>query len=106
MKSSPKCLLGYMLKSRMQQDEGTKTMEIGSILVTKEDETKRILAKKIFDFVIETSKLEEFKEIAIHPDHPNQKVQIRREMSRHLRGEVIHFLSSHLHNFAWCTQDM
>lgn len=74
VKSSPKSLLGYMMKSQKQQDQGLESMEIGSIMAAKEDGTERILTKQIFDFVIETSKSEKYEEVNIHLDYPSQKV--------------------------------
>lgn len=47
-----------------------------------------------------------FEEVIVHPNHPDQKVQIGMEMPAHMREDVTQFLSTHLHNFAWCTQDM
>lgn len=44
--------------------------------------------------------------VAIHPNYPDQKVQIGKEMQLGLRQEVIEFLTSHLENFTWCTQDI
>lgn len=52
------------------------------------------------------SESEEYEKVAIHPDHPNQKVQIGKELTPPLRQDIIRFLFDHLQNFAWCAQDM
>lgn len=55
---------------------------------------------------METSKLKEFKEVVVHPNHRNQKIQIGRKIPQHLKDKVIQFLSSQVHNSSWCMQDM
>lgn len=98
--STSKSFMEYMMKSQKQQDEGSTIMEIWSILVVEVVETKKAVVEPTPNITAETSKLEEFDKVVIHPDHLDQKIQIGKEMPPHLRDEVIHFLSSHLHNFA------
>lgn len=83
-------------------------MEIGSITTENKEEAriKMILEEHIFDFLIESSKLEEFEETVISPKYLDKKIKIKREMTRQLRSEVIQFLTNHLQNFAWYTEDM
>lgn len=71
-----------MIRSRKQLDELTNTREIGSILVIEEVEAEKALAGHISDITVGTSKLVEFDEVVVQPDHPNQKIQIRREIPR------------------------
>lgn len=42
VKSSLKSLMGYMMMSRKQLDEGCKTTKIGSIIMTKELEIEKM----------------------------------------------------------------
>lgn len=49
---------------------------------------------------------EKFEEMSIYHDYPDQRVQIGKELPPHMREEMILFLSTHLHNFAWNTGDM
>lgn len=89
VKSSPKSLLGYMMKSRKHLNDECKTSEIGSILVTEELEIEKTPRWQVFELPAGTSKQEEFEEVIIHPNHPSQKVQIGKEMPLCLRNEII-----------------
>lgn len=70
MKSNSRSLLEYMMKSKQHLDERHNTSEVGSIQATKEGQVPK---QKDFDKVV------------IHPDYPDQRVQIRREMSPGLK---------------------
>lgn len=91
MKSDLKSLLGYMMKSRKQQDDGPKINEVGTIIAAIESPNPEH---------------NDFNRVIIHPDYPDQKIQIGRKMMPDLKKEVIKFFTNHLENFAWCTQDM
>lgn len=81
-----------MMKSRKQLEFEKPLTIVGSILVTKEPTEATPLDLSLLSPIIDNPKFRVFKEVVIHPDYPDQK--------------MIHFLSTHLHNFAWCTQDM
>lgn len=70
VKSNSRSLLEYMMKSKQHLDERHNTNEVGSIQATKEGQVPK---QKDFDKVV------------IHPDYPDQRVQIRREMSPGLK---------------------
>lgn len=71
VKSSPKSLLGYMMKSRKQLGEVSKTSKNKSILTIEGSEAKGTPNKRILESSTLASKLEEFKEVAINPNYPS-----------------------------------
>lgn len=66
VKSRPKSLLGYMIKSRKGLDEVSKTSKNKSILTIEGSEAEGTLNRRILESSTVASKLEEFKEIAIN----------------------------------------
>ncbi|XP_038687530.1 uncharacterized protein LOC119986911 [Tripterygium wilfordii] len=48
----------------------------------------------------------EIEEIIIHPDYPDQKIQIEANLDHQLRENLNQFLQNHKHTFAWTHADM
>lgn len=80
-------------------------MIVGSVLKIKALECETAPTKPRHPTDVEP-KPRKFDKVTIHQDYPDKKIQLRRKLPSLVKEEMTRFLSTHLHNFAGCTQDI
>lgn len=104
MKGSPKSLLAHIFKSRNQRATSPTTTVAPTLTV------KGVRPNSASSQAYCTDKIEsgakEYGKITIHHYYPDLKIRIGNGMRTSMKEHMVHFLSDHLHNFTWRTEDM
>ena len=120
--SDPTPIIEYLMEERKReksalQDPAPDTIQIGMITdlsledvsseVQNTEHTTEVSNQRQEQLNLNTSEeAEQYREVVVHPDYPDQKVKIGRELSKKEAADLTVFLQTNLSVFAWTPAHM